>query len=384
VQHFRQVAGVDHSLLRSWLGLPPGPWPPDHYALLGLPPGRCDPAAAEPLVLARMDRLRPHQLLHPELVTEGMNRLAQALICLTDPAARAAYDAELGVRAAPSLLLRTRQDPVPPGATAGSPEPAPEPEPDFLLVLRDLGDVSSEPPSILELTQVIEVPFTPDLAPPARPYEVVEPAPQPLPPAYELVPDEEVSREPQAVAVQPYEEIEAAIAPPAAGPWQPAGRRELYARLVALRRLLVAWRRLGPVLADPRESADRPARVLGFLEAVAEVRGLLAAHGGLVGEPDRPGGLVAALVGQPLVLATLRSLIPGQRRVVAIDWRRTEEVLEREQLRLRELSRSGRQLKRRSRRWRVIRRMVRTPEVLLIALVVVVILSALLRRSRGP
>src|SRR5207248_9650398 len=80
---------VDHSLLRSWLGLPPGPWPPDHYALLGLAPGPCDAAAVERLVLARMARLRPHQLLHPELVTEGLKRLGPAPGCLTDPAARA-------------------------------------------------------------------------------------------------------------------------------------------------------------------------------------------------------------------------------------------------------------------------------------------------------
>ena len=35
------------------------------------------------LATDRMERLRGYQLLHPELVTEGMNRLAQALICLT-------------------------------------------------------------------------------------------------------------------------------------------------------------------------------------------------------------------------------------------------------------------------------------------------------------
>jgi hypothetical protein len=32
-------------------------------------------------------------LAHPETVTDAMNRLAQALVCLTDPAARDAYDA---------------------------------------------------------------------------------------------------------------------------------------------------------------------------------------------------------------------------------------------------------------------------------------------------
>ena len=74
--------------------------------LLGLTPGLSDPEEVERLVLDRMARLRSHQLLHPELVTEGMNRLAQALVCLTDPAARAAYDAELGISTGPSAPVR--------------------------------------------------------------------------------------------------------------------------------------------------------------------------------------------------------------------------------------------------------------------------------------
>jgi hypothetical protein len=44
-----------------------------------------------------MELLRHHQLLHPEPVTEGMNFLAQALNCLTDPQARTKYDQSLGV-----------------------------------------------------------------------------------------------------------------------------------------------------------------------------------------------------------------------------------------------------------------------------------------------
>lgn len=77
----------DHVLLRQWLGLQPeGPWPPPAWELLGLPPGHNDSAAVVPYeelearVLERMERLRPYQLRYPELVTEGMNRLAQALL----------------------------------------------------------------------------------------------------------------------------------------------------------------------------------------------------------------------------------------------------------------------------------------------------------------
>ena len=87
--------------------MPSGPWPPDHYTLLGLAPGQYDAARIESLVLERMDRLRGHQLLHPEVVTEGMNRLAQALITLTDPQGKAAYDRELRVGSGPVESLKS-------------------------------------------------------------------------------------------------------------------------------------------------------------------------------------------------------------------------------------------------------------------------------------
>src|SRR5262245_66184048 len=84
-------------LICSALGVPPDRWPPDHYALLGLALGEADAAKIEAHVLDRMERLRRYQLTHPDAVTDAMNRLAQALVCLTDPAERRAYDAGLGI-----------------------------------------------------------------------------------------------------------------------------------------------------------------------------------------------------------------------------------------------------------------------------------------------
>jgi len=86
---------MDFTLLQSWLRLPAGSWPPNHYVLLGLPEGSRDPEVLERHVLERMDVLRRHQLRHPEVVTAGMNQLAQALNCLGDADERAAYDAQL-------------------------------------------------------------------------------------------------------------------------------------------------------------------------------------------------------------------------------------------------------------------------------------------------
>src|SRR5262249_10321535 len=96
-----QTVPMSIELICSALGLRPDRWPPDHYTLLGLPPGEVDAVQVEERVLERRERLRPSQLAHPDPVTDAMNRLAQALVCLSDPAAKAAYDATLRPTAAP-------------------------------------------------------------------------------------------------------------------------------------------------------------------------------------------------------------------------------------------------------------------------------------------
>src|SRR5262249_53759815 len=91
---------MNHSAIFTWLGLPPGSWPPDHYTLLGLTPGESDVRRIEQHVDERMEGVRHYQLSQPEQATEAMNRLAQALICLTDPQAKKAYDASRGLASA--------------------------------------------------------------------------------------------------------------------------------------------------------------------------------------------------------------------------------------------------------------------------------------------
>ena len=78
---------MNHELICSWLGLSPGEWPPDHYRLLGLPPGEANAELIEQRVHQRLDSVRRYQMMHPEQATEAMNRLAQAFVCLMDPAA---------------------------------------------------------------------------------------------------------------------------------------------------------------------------------------------------------------------------------------------------------------------------------------------------------
>src|SRR5262245_6776032 len=155
-----------------------------------------------------MDLLRRHQLLHPELVTTGMNRLAQALICLTDPASKTAYDTELGLPA-PQLAPPTPEVTQP--AQTSAPRPT-QPgyglvaEPVFEDVFTD--DTTTPTHDAPDMTQIIPVPGfelvddsaelpaqgrgrdssgtpTPTLSPPVLPLPA-----EPVAPPYELQPVE--------------------------------------------------------------------------------------------------------------------------------------------------------------------------------------------------
>jgi hypothetical protein len=86
---------MNQALIRQWLDLPAGNWPPDHYTLLALPPKEADADLIERRIHQRMIEVRPYQLNYPEEVTDVLNRLAAAFNCLTDPAAKSDYDASL-------------------------------------------------------------------------------------------------------------------------------------------------------------------------------------------------------------------------------------------------------------------------------------------------
>jgi hypothetical protein len=271
---------MDTNLLRSWLGLPPGPWPPDDRVLLGLADGPADPAEAERRALEQMGRLRPHQLVHPELVTEGMNRLAQALLAVT---------ADAAIPPRPPVAPTT----VPP--LTGLREEAH----DAALERPQTTAADDEAPEVVSATPVL-------LAEPLTPVSagsVAHPAPPPgLRPS--------ISVPVVAAELHPVRPVD---------PWH-ADRRKAYRELAGLRSLLRAWDQLRPSVADPSAGLDGPGAVFEFLEAVQEARKAIA-HSGLnpilVGET---APLVSALVRQPLPLAVFRSLVPAQRQKLARDW----------------------------------------------------------------
>lgn len=141
---------MDTRLLCEWLTMPPGDWPPPPRELLGLA-AAAPREAAQSAALARMALLRPHQLAHPELVTEGMNRLAQAVIAVesASPAAAPVHDLapEEGItpRPAPGArrAVRVRVTPPLPVAKPTAPLPAAEAEPLTLVA-----EVPPPPPGL--------------------------------------------------------------------------------------------------------------------------------------------------------------------------------------------------------------------------------------------
>jgi hypothetical protein len=348
---------VNFDLIRSWLGLPPGDWPPDHYTLLGFAPGHSDAAAFEPRVLQHMERLRNHQLLQPELVTEGMNRLAQALITLTDPDAKSAYDSEL------KLPVQTHGGLTPPARL----EPAPPVRQESVIIAEpfledELPEAEPYPePSPTEVTQEIVLPA--ELIPP---YEVLPDPPPPL----------ELS-DPLAVRTKPPTEERPAVRPWPTPQWS---RRWIYTRLALIRRGRREWLKLKPVFLDPNEPLDRPARIVILLEAAGAVRPLLPALSGVVGGLDEPGMLVATVVKQPLLLDTIRRLLPDQRQALSTDWRTGLQRLEVEYDRLRAVAVEERAKAEGIPRTPVLIRWLRAvPELLLVAFAALILLLSVLR-----
>lgn len=324
-------AGFAHDLmdtapLLKWLGLPPGPWPPDDRTLLGLTPdGPVDEATAEQNALARMELLRPHQLVHPELVTEGMNRLAQALIAATS---------------IPTL-------PPPPVPLPASPPPPPVP-----AAVAPVFEAE-----VIEATVLTTAPSRPPLPPPP-PVLIHDPDPLPV-----LLTEE----------------------PPPPGASVLGNRRKAYRELVFLRRLRRVWEQLGPVAGAPSDPVRTPEVVYRVRTTGRELRTLLDSFPSAATIVGQNGRLVTGVFTQPHPAKVVRDLVPPQRTALAADWAAGRTVLETGYAALRATLRSSVP---RSRMTNVRRSAVRFlrghPEWLLALITVGVILTGLLRAGFRP
>ncbi len=298
---------MDTAHLLNWLGLPLGPWPPEDRALLGLPaaPTVVSAADAEQQALARMEKLRPHQLKHPELVTEGMNRLAQALIGM--------------MAAAPAV--ETVAAPAPKPRRPAKPRSGPKLEPLSPPAI-DFAPVAAPPPPTVAVVLDAEVILDAEAVSPRRPANA-PPPPRPILPAPPVsVPE-----------------------PPEGTNYFPTDRRNGYRELVFLRRLRAAWGLLKSTLGDASEPLTSAEAVYELLSGARDLAGLRRRE-----EFDRAvrgdAESVAAVAVQPAVLAVLRELVPSQRWGLAVSWDAGRIAIERREKWLRERMRESKPARR--------------------------------------
>jgi len=364
-------------LICTWLGLEPGNWPPNHYALLGLEPGEPDVERIEQRVHERLTQLRQYQLSHPEQVTQAMNRLAQAFTCLTDPQAKKAYDATLLAGAAP-----LPEPPLAPVSADATDDP-------LAWLYGPWSELAAQAPSPPPPGPV-QVDWT--KAPPPPPRVVPEPPPD----AEALAALNGLRETPQPLA-------EAPLPPPAESPppapvdpvveaaqrSPPARRglgtkRALYYRIARTRRLLWAWEQSGKYLNHPTRRLTRIPEAAEFNAQLKTIRDLLRSFPPILGGAGQPGYYVVILARQHLVVPTFRALLPSQREDLARDWRDGRALLRAHRQFLREELRALRQKSRWGRFVRAVRAFVDDQPGVLLLLLALLALSIAVCLSFTP
>jgi hypothetical protein len=327
---------MDHELIQTWLQLPPGPWPPDHYTLLGIDPAERDLSRIEQQVHVRMERLRTYQLTHPELATEAMNCLAQALVCLCDPQARTVYDQKLSSakadpngEPAPSAAALFPEAALPPtaGQTFSDWQTAPPP----LRLLRDLSWPASLEAMSKETVDNLALPGL-------KGQDTATDAPAVFPP--------EGGTDPSSVSL-----AGSALGEELLGKFSRRGlrsRRVLYYQIARTRQLLCAWEQVGKYLNRPTRLVSHPTEATDLIGHMGVIRDLLPSAMPPLGEAGQPGYLVLALARQQLIVPMLQTLLPSQREALARDWQAGHAVLRSARLFLRQELRTAR----RRRGWR--------------------------------
>jgi hypothetical protein len=286
---------MDHDLICSWLGLPPGTWPPDHYRLLGLEAGEANAVLIEQRVHERLDAVRCYQIMHPEQATEAMNRLAQAFVCLTEPSSKKSYDAQLGivVAAAPAPAVETPT--APPAQAETFPEGQPNP-PLPAVALKDAPPPLRQPPPLPPLLPTAEE--TEESAIPAA-----IPLAAPLLSAPPLEPTDPVLESAQSGSAR------RGI----------ATKRGIYKRIARTRKLLRLWSDLGKYLSSPKRRLNRSADGPELIRLLNDAVGLLKGFPPLLGEAGQPAYHVLALT-QVDTVKVFQSYSPHQREAISRDW----------------------------------------------------------------
>ena len=105
---------TDFNGYHKWLGIPPEQQPPNHYRLLGLAEFEPDAEVIEGAADRQMAHLRTFQTsAHGAQSQKILNEIAQAKICLLDPARKAAYDSALRAKKANQATRRAASSTLP-------------------------------------------------------------------------------------------------------------------------------------------------------------------------------------------------------------------------------------------------------------------------------
>jgi hypothetical protein len=289
---------MSHELICTWLGLAPEDgWPPDHYRLLGLERGEAEVTRIEEHVHQRLDTVRRYQMMHAEEATEAMNRLAQAFVCLTDPAAKRAYD---------TIVLGLSPPPGPAPAPESPAEPrdplswlyAPPPLPAAPPPLPADWDraAAAAPAAVAAPTPPPPASPAPAASPPPMPPIPVPPPPEPADPVLEAAQDSPQARRGLGT------------------------KRALYYRIARTRHLLRLWAHIGRYVSASKRRLGRGAEAKDLVANLAEIQEVLEHFPPLLGEAGQPGYLVLALT-EVDVPATFPGLSVSQREALGRDWR---------------------------------------------------------------
>ncbi len=335
---------MSHEIISSWLQLPPGNWPPDHYTLLGLKPGEADVPRIEQQAHERMERVRHYQLIHPEQATEAMNRLAQALVCLTDPNAKQAYDAMLSLEVSPATspqptsaeMARSADGAITEQPLRETVPPAASPPPDrwaWLLGPTDPTNGSSNIPAT-ELPKVVAW----DAVPPPPPrLPLGQEGPAFAEAAQETAKETAALTEPNAEALN--ESVLLGATTETLDPATEAARfsaasrrglgtkRALYYHIGRTRQLLWAWEQAGKYLNRPARPVSSPGEATDLIHQMQAMRELARDFPPSLGEAGHPGYLVVALARQQMIVPMLHTLLPSQREALARDWQAGLDLL---------------------------------------------------------
>ena len=286
---------MNRDMICGWLGLADKRWPPDPYALLGLSAEQCDAPLIEKRVHERMCRLRGYQLLHPEEATEGMTRVAQAYITLIERHSS-------GQAPKPA---------VPPPPAAAAPEPAiPLPalkrgSDDTAIAQKTKLDWHAAPPPVRG------GPKTPRAA---IPVGIPEPVAPPVPTEQaQAEKEEEIIRN----LAEESSEARAGL----------LTLRTVLERADLTRQLLIAWRRVGRYLGNPRRRITRDLERSDFTRKLEAVIEAAERHPEFVAHPGRPGYRAIALAHLQITPDVFNAMGEEPRELLARDWALAHKIL---------------------------------------------------------